>query len=395
MTASRRDKQAIGTEGDRLAEIVANEDEGATVAPVCEPKNAPVEVKPGNRTGDRNKATPNPGGRGPSEAAVPGTIRIATPRAVRPLISIGWAGDADEPGNRLNLGARPVESNGRMEEIDKRVATAAHEAHSAEPRAAQRMPPDQNDRPMTNAAGQMPATADRQDQPDHRHVIAIDGAAAAGKTTVARELAARLKVMLFDTGVLYRAVTLAALHQSVPLDDADRLADLAADLDIRIGRPTVNDGRLYDVFVDGADATWAIRGADVDQHVSQVSAHGPVRTALLPVQRTIANGASVVMVGRDIGTVVTPTAGVKIFLSASLEERARRRHAELRARGEDVDIDFIVADLERRDAVDSAREVSPLKAADDATLVATDGRSVDDVVTEIEGIVRTSWRSFS
>ena len=286
-----------------------------------------------------------------------------------------------------------------MVESDKRAATAAREASSAEPRAGQHTPPDRNDRPsnddhartMTTAVGQILATADNQDLPDHRHVIAIDGAAAAGKTTVARELAARLKVTLFDTGVLYRAVTLAALQRSMPLDDADRLADLAAGLDIRIGRPTADDGRLYDVIVDGVDTTWAIRSADVDQHVSQVSAHGPVRRALLPVQRTIADGASVVMVGRDIGTVVTPAAGVKIFLSASLEERARRRHAELRSRGEDVDIDFIVADLERRDAIDSAREVSPLKAADDAILVDTDGRPVDDVVTEIEAIVRDVW----
>jgi cytidylate kinase len=313
------------------------------------------------------------------DGARTGATTVMLP-AVRPPISSGWASDGDEPGNRPNLGARPVESNGRMEESNKKVVTAAHEASSAAQRDAQPAPANQPDQPG---------------QPDHRHVIAIDGAAAAGKTTVARELAARLKVTLFDTGVLYRTVTLEALRRSIPLDAADRLAELASNLDIRIGRPTVDDGRLYDVVVDGLDVTWAIRGADVDQHVSQVSAHGPVRRALLPVQRAIADGASVVMVGRDIGTVVTPAAGVKVFLSASLEERARRRHAELRARGKEVDLDFIVADLQRRDAIDSAREVSPLKAADDAILIDTDGRTVDEIVTEIEGLVRAAWSTLA
>ncbi len=288
-----------------------------------------------------------------------------------------------------------MESNGRMTESDKTAVKAAHPASSAEPRAARPAPPDPNGHgghPTTTAADQTPA---QTTQPDHRRVIAIDGAAAAGKTTVARELAARLKVTLFDTGVLYRAVTLAALQRSVPLDDAAGLAALAARLDIRIDRPTIDDSRLYDVVVDGVDVTWAIRGADVDQHVSQVSAHAPVRQALLPVQRTIAHGASVVMVGRDIGTVVTPTAGVKIFLSASLIERARRRHAELKGRGEEADLDFLVADLQRRDTIDSARDVSPLKAADDAILIDTDGRSVDEVVAEIEDIVRSAWSTLA
>jgi cytidylate kinase len=284
-----------------------------------------------------------------------------------------------------------------MMESDKTAVTAARMANSADPKAARPAPPGRDGSPgQTTTTGAdrtpaMPDLPDQQDHPDHRRVIAIDGAAAAGKTTVARELAARLTVTLFDTGVLYRAVTLAALQRSVPLDAEEQLADLAARLDIRVDRPTVDDGRLYDVMMDGVDVTWAIRGADVDKHVSQVSAHGPVRQALLPVQRTIADGAAVVMVGRDIGTVVTPAAGVKVFLSASLTERARRRRAELQGRGEDVDLDFLIADLQRRDAIDSARDVSPLKAAADAIPIDTDGRSVDDVVAEIEGVVRGSW----
>lgn len=228
-------------------------------------------------------------------------------------------------------------------------------------------------------------------RPDHRRVIAIDGAAAAGKTTVARVLADRLRVTLFDTGVLYRAVTLAATQAGIPPDDGPGLAELAATRSIRVSRPTVADGRLYDVSLDDADVTWAIRAADIDAHVSAVSAHAPVREALLPVQRVIADGAAVVMVGRDIGTVVTPTAGVKIFLAASLAERARRRHAELGARGIQADEASVLDDLQRRDAIDAGRAVSPLRAADDAILVDTDGRPIDAVVAEIEAIVRERW----
>jgi cytidylate kinase len=342
----------------RRAKTAVGAGEDATIARTRNPRTRPIVPSPSTPAG---------------ASAVVQTMILGT---VRPPIASGWANDVDGRESRPNLGAMPVESNGHMEESDKKVVTAAQEGNSQAPRGA---------RPA-------PATrSDQRDQPDHRHVIAIDGAAAAGKTTVARELAARLKVTLFDTGVLYRAVTLAALRRAVPLDDADRLAELAANLDIRVGRPTIDDGRLYDVIVDGVDVTWAIRSADVDRHVSQVSAHGPVRQALLPVQRTIADGASVVMVGRDIGTVVTPAAGVKIFLSAGLEERARRRHAELRARGDEVDLSFIVADLQRRDAIDSAREVSPLKASADAILIATDGRAVDEIVSEIEGLVRAAW----
>ena len=232
-------------------------------------------------------------------------------------------------------------------------------------------------------------------RPDHRRVIAIDGAAAAGKTTVARDLADRLKATLFDTGVLYRTVTLAALDRGISPNDADDLAQLARTIKISVNRPSVADGRLYDVLLDGRDVTWAIRDADIDKNVSAVSAHRAVREALLPVQRSIADGAAVVIVGRDIGTIVTPSAGVKIFLLASLEERARRRHAELTARGLDQDMDFVRSDLARRDAIDIGRDISPLKAADDAISIDTDGRSIADVVAEIERYVNETWMAFT
>jgi len=175
-------------------------------------------------------------------------------------------------------------------------------------------------------------------------VVAIDGPAAAGKSTVARHLAERLGAMLFDTGSLYRAVTLAALRQSTPLSDGPALAELASERHVDVAPPSAGDGRLYDVLLDGEDVTWPIRSPEVDGAVSEVSAHPEVRAALLPVQRRIAAGR-VVIVGRDIGTVVVPDAPVKIYLQASLRERARRRHRELAELGVDASYEAIVRDL--------------------------------------------------
>ncbi len=229
---------------------------------------------------------------------------------------------------------------------------------------------------------------------DHRWVVAIDGPAAAGKTTVARQLAGRLGVILFDTGVLYRAVTLAALHAGIAPSDASALAALAAARHIDVTRPSAKDGRLYDVRLDGEDVTWAVRDQAVEERVSEIAAHPGVRDALLPVQRRIADGGAVVMVGRDVGTVVVPDAGVKIFLLASPEERARRRQRELAERGVDVSMMDVLADLRRRDAVDTGRAVSPLRAAEDAIPLQTDGLTVDAVVDAIEGHVREAWAGF-
>ncbi len=229
-------------------------------------------------------------------------------------------------------------------------------------------------------------------QPDHRQVIAIDGPGAAGKSTVARELAHRLGAILFDTGALYRTVTLAAIRTGIAGSDGECLADLARKLDIRIRPPSVADGRQVDVLLGDEDVTWAIRTREIDAAVSEVSAHSGVRKNLLTTQRHIADGARIVMVGRDIGTVVIPAAGLKIFLVASTEERARRRLAELHGRGVDAQFEQVLSDLEARDAYDSSREVAPLAAAPDAVVVDTDGRSVDDIVNEIEQRARSSWQ---
>jgi cytidylate kinase len=229
------------------------------------------------------------------------------------------------------------------------------------------------------------------EHPDHRRVVSIDGPVAAGKTTVARLLANQIGAILFDTGTLYRAVTLAALRAGITSGDEPALRQLARDRHIDIERPSQDDGRLYDVLLDGEDVTWAIRDPKVDNMVSAVSAHPSVREALLPVQRRIADGGEVVMVGRDIGTVVIPDAGVKIFLNASVEERARRRYEEMQVRDTSITLKQVRTDLERRDAFDFQRPTSPLLVAEGATVVESDGLSVEAVATEIERIVRRTW----
>lgn len=226
---------------------------------------------------------------------------------------------------------------------------------------------------------------------DHRKVIAIDGPAAAGKSTVARELADSLGILLFDTGSLYRAVTLAALRTNTDLGDAGALATLANERSIELRPATVHDGRLADVLLDGKDVTWDIRSPEVDANVSRVAAYPAVRTSLLDVQRAIADGSKVVMVGRDIGTVVTPHAGTKIYLDATVEERARRRYHDMRNQGEDLDYASVLDDLRERDYKDSTRATAPLKAADDAIRIKTDGLSVDEIVLQIEHLVRARW----
>lgn len=226
---------------------------------------------------------------------------------------------------------------------------------------------------------------------DHRRVIAIDGPAAAGKTTVARDLADRIGATLFDTGALYRSVTLAAFQAGIDPDNGDRLAELARESAIDLRPASVDDGRLADVLLGGEDVTWAIRTPEIDARVSAVSAHPGVREALLPVQQQIASDAAVVMVGRDIASVVTPGAGVKIYLDASVEERARRRAAELRGRGIAITDEAVIADLIERDRFDSSRALSPLVAADDAIRVNTDGLTIPEVVDQLEAIVHSAW----
>ena len=217
--------------------------------------------------------------------------------------------------------------------------------------------------------------------------IAIDGPAGAGKSTIGALVAERLGYLFLDTGAMYRAVALAAKRKGIDPDDADRLATLAREVRVLIGPPTVRDGRAYTVLLDGEDVTWQIRDAEIDRIVSQVARIPAVRDAMVEQQRALAERGRLVMVGRDIGTVVLPNADRKIYLTASAAERAKRREEELRARGQVRPRQELLQEILRRDKLDSERAVAPLKAADDAIVVQTDGLAVGDALDRVLNIV--------
>lgn len=217
--------------------------------------------------------------------------------------------------------------------------------------------------------------------------IAIDGPVGVGKSVVGHRLAEELGYRFLDTGAMYRAVTLLALRRGLAPPQEEALSTLARETRIRVGPASSNYGRQYSVFVGSEDVTWALRQPEVEAHVSQVSMIAGVREALVAQQREISQGGEIVMVGRDIGTVVLPQAELKIFLTASAQERARRRYQELLARGERVHYSEILADVERRDRIDSGRSLSPLRPAPDAHIVATDGLSLEEVLAQIGRLV--------
>jgi CMP/dCMP kinase len=215
-------------------------------------------------------------------------------------------------------------------------------------------------------------------------IIAIDGPAASGKTTVANLLAVRWGYLFFDTGVMYRAVTWLAIEKKISTKNEDAVSQLARMVQIDVLPPSKDDGREYDVVADGSDVTWKIRNSLVDKKVSRVSAYPEVRKALTEQQRRIGLRGQVIMVGRDIGTVVLPEADLKIYLDASVEERAKRRYRQRIARGGKADFDKILKALEKRDRKDSTRKIAPLRAADDAVIINTDDLTIDQVVDRIE-----------
>jgi cytidylate kinase len=221
-------------------------------------------------------------------------------------------------------------------------------------------------------------------------IIAIDGTAASGKSTVGAALAQRLGYLFFDTGVMYRAVTWAVLERNIEVHDIAQVSKLAELLVIDVTPDGEDDGRQATVLVDGRDVTWEIRRPKVDQAVSQISSYPRVRVALTAQQRRIAAIGSIVMVGRDIGTVVLPEADLKIFMIASPQERARRRYQDSIAQGYQANYNEILAAIIERDEKDRTNPVSPMVPAHDAVIIETDQLSVEAILDKLEQLMERS-----
>lgn len=221
-------------------------------------------------------------------------------------------------------------------------------------------------------------------------IIAIDGPAASGKSTVGKKLSEWLGYLYFDTGVMYRAVTLAALKRDIDIRDEGAITHLSETIRIDVTLPVIENGRSYDVLLDGEMVTQNIHQPEVDKDVSIVSAYPGVRRALTVQQRRIGSKGRVVMLGRDIGTIVLPEADLKIYLDASVRERARRRYQEYISHGETASLEEIEASMRNRDRIDSTREIAPLKPADDAVIINTDGLTFDEVLAQLKALVETA-----
>lgn len=215
-------------------------------------------------------------------------------------------------------------------------------------------------------------------------VATIDGPAGAGKSTVAKQLARSLNYRLLDTGAIYRTVALLALEAGTSWTDEGALSEICTGLDIQFRF----EGEVNRVLVGDRDVTAAIREPEISRGASHVSQHPGVRAGLMQLQRRLGERGGVVVEGRDTGTVVFPDAGAKFFLTASAEVRASRRHAELEARGTAPAFDTILAEIVARDARDTNREVAPLVRAEDAVLIDSSHRAIEQVVASMLEIVR-------
>ncbi|OFX17004.1 MAG: cytidylate kinase [Armatimonadetes bacterium RBG_16_58_9] len=215
-----------------------------------------------------------------------------------------------------------------------------------------------------------------------RPIVAIDGPAGAGKSTVALRVAAKLGYVYIDTGAMYRAVAWKVIENKIAISEQAKITCLVKNLDIRFG---IVDGQQH-IFVDGEDLTEAVRTGQATRLSSPVSAIAGVRKRMVELQRKMGEDGGIVMEGRDIGTVVFPNAEVKVFLTASVAERARRRTRELEEKGVEADPEAIAAELKERDLRDSSRTHAPLKQAMDAVLLDTDGMSVEQVVDAVVAI---------
>ena len=223
-----------------------------------------------------------------------------------------------------------------------------------------------------------------QNLPD---IITIDGPAASGKSTIGNLIANKFGYICLDTGIMYRAVACQALRESLDISDELLISQLAERISIDILPSSNNDGRQFDVIIDGVDLTWDIRSNEVNQNVSEVSVYPRVRNAMTKLQRNIAKKGKIVMIGRDIGTVVLPQADLKIYLEASAEVRAQRRYVEDLARGKKVCFGDVLESIKHRDEIDTGRTVAPLKPADDAVIVDSDQMTVYEVVERILDLI--------
>ena len=216
--------------------------------------------------------------------------------------------------------------------------------------------------------------------------ITIDGPVASGKTAVGRALARRMLARFLDTGMMYRAVTWASIQRKIDFNDTASLAQLTKSLNIEV---VLESGEQV-LKVDGTDITDVLRDSDIEANVSKISQIGDVRHELVDQQRAIASTGDIVMVGRDIGTVVIPEADLKIYLDASIQIRAKRRQDEMRRKGQRVDIEKLVEEIKTRDYMDSNRKDSPLMSADDAFIINTDRLRIDQIVSLILDSIQKS-----
>ena len=216
-------------------------------------------------------------------------------------------------------------------------------------------------------------------------VLAIDGPAGAGKSTVAERLANELGFFYFDTGALYRAVAVRCLDLGLDLADESALADVVGRIDIQVRPASIQDGRQIDVILEGRDVSHEIRTPGVDAIVSRVAASPAVRAGLIDLQRRQIQGQGTILAGRDIGTVVCPDADLKIYLTASSRERAERRLRQVG--GDEAELAAVQQAIDDRDRSDASRAIAPMARAEDAVDVDTDGKSVDEVVAIVRDLL--------
>lgn len=222
-------------------------------------------------------------------------------------------------------------------------------------------------------------------------IVAIDGPSGAGKSTLSKALAHQLGYLNIDTGAMYRSISLLAQQRGIDPHDSDALKKICADISIEF----VPRGASEDVLVNGVDVSDAIRTPDISLLVPQIAACPTVREAMLQLQRKMGEAGGVVLEGRDIGTVVFPQADIKFFLSATATERGRRRYAELQEKGIDVDLQQTIAEVENRDAADTARTLAPLMQADDAIVVDSTQLSIENVLQKMVAIVKDKQAELS